>query len=94
MLDPVAGELVGVGCREDLVAGDLGGDDLGDDLWRCVRLWSDIRFGNGTYVTVGEPHDESVFWRIVLVLCLGDQPLTGVVIGLSLTTTTVFRLVA
>lgn len=33
VLDAVAGELVGVGGGEDLVAGDFGGDDLGHDLF-------------------------------------------------------------
>lgn len=33
VLDAVAGELVGVGSGEDLVAGDFGGDDLGHDLF-------------------------------------------------------------
>lgn len=46
-----------------------------------------------THVTVGEPHNEPVLGRIVLVLGLGDQPLTGVVVGLSLTTATVLCLV-
>jgi len=32
MLDAVGFELVGVGSSEDLVAGDLGGDDLADDV--------------------------------------------------------------
>lgn len=34
VFDAVAGELMGVGCSEDFVAGDLGGDDLGDYLKR------------------------------------------------------------
>lgn len=50
--------------------------------------------GLGTYVTVGEPHDESVLGGIVLVLRLSDQPLTGIIIGLSLTSATVLCLVA
>ena len=61
--DAVRLELVGVRGHEDLVAGDLGGNDLGDD------------------VLVGEADDEAVLGRIVLVLRLGDQPLTGIVIG-------------
>lgn len=49
--------------HEDLVAANLGVDNLGDD------------------VLVGEADDEAVLGRIVLVLGLGDQPLTGIVIG-------------
>jgi hypothetical protein len=56
-------ELVGIRGHEDLVAGDLGGDDLANN------------------VLVGEADDEAVLGRIVLVLRLGDQPLTGIVIG-------------
>jgi hypothetical protein len=35
----------------------------------------------GDDVLVGETDDEAVLGRIVLVLGLGDQPLTGIVIG-------------
>ena len=35
----------------------------------------------GDDVLVGEADDEAVLGRIVLVLRLGDQPLTGIVIG-------------
>lgn len=52
------------------------------------------RGGGEAYITVGEPHDKSVLGGIVLVLRLSDQPLTGIVVGLSLTSTTVFCLVA
>jgi hypothetical protein len=34
-------------------------------------------------IAVGESNDEAVFGRIVLVLGLGDQTLTGIVIGLQ-----------
>lgn len=61
--DAVGLELVGVRGHEDLVAGDLGGNDLSND------------------VLVGEADDKAVLGRIVLVLRLGDQPLTGIVIG-------------
>jgi len=44
-------------------------------------------------VAVGETDDETVFWCIVLVLCLGDQTLACVVIGLSGTTALVLSLV-
>jgi len=50
--------------------------------------------GSGTYITVGEADNETVLGRIVLVLCLGDQSLASIVIGLSLTPTTVLGLVA
>jgi hypothetical protein len=35
-------------------------------------------------VLVGETDDEAVLGRIVLVLGLGDQPLTGIVVGCRL----------
>lgn len=69
VVDAIALELVGVSSGVDLVASDLSGDDLGDD------------------VTVGEADDETVLGRVVLVLGLGDQALTGIVVGLTLTTT-------
>lgn len=47
-----------------------------------------------TYVTVGEPHDEPVLGGIVLVLGLGDEALTGVVVSLSLASATVLCLKA
>lgn len=65
VLDAVGLQLMGVGGSEDLVAGDLRGDDLADD------------------VAVGEADDQSVLGRAVLVLGLGDQTLTGVVVGLA-----------
>jgi hypothetical protein len=49
--------------HEDLVAANLGVNNLGDD------------------VLVGEADDEAVLGRIVLVLRLSDQPLTGIVVG-------------
>lgn len=45
-------------------------------------------------VAVGETNDHAVLGRIVLVLGLGDQALTGIVVGLTLTTTAVLGLVA
>jgi len=50
--------------------------------------------GSGTYITVGEADNETVLGCIVLVLRLSDQPLASIVIGLSLTPTTVLGLVA
>lgn len=76
VLDAVSLELVGVGRAEDLVAGDLGGHDLADD------------------VLVGEADDQAVLGSIVLVLGLGDEALTGVVIGLALLAALVLSLVA
>lgn len=76
LVDTVALQLVGVGRGEDLVTGDLGVDDLGDD------------------VAVGEADDHAVLGSVVLVLGLGDQALAGVVVGLTLTATTVLSLVA
>ena len=55
-----------VGRGEDDITGDLGVDDLGDN------------------VLVGEADDEAVLWRVVLVLRLGHEALSGIVIGLSL----------
>lgn len=72
----IALELMGVGAGKDLVASDLGVDDLGND------------------VAVGEANDQAVLGRVVLVLGLGHQALTGIVIGLSLPTTPVLSLIA
>lgn len=76
MLDTVALELVGVGAAEDLVAGDLGGDDLDDDI------------------AIGKADDEAVFGCVVFVFGLGDETLSGVVVGFTCATTLVFGLVA
>jgi hypothetical protein len=76
VLDTVSLELVSVGRAEDLVASDLGGHDLADD------------------VLVGEADDQAVLGSIVLVLGLGDEALTGVVIGLALLAALVLSLVA
>lgn len=48
----------------------------------------------GDDVLVGETDDQAVLGRIVLVLGLGDEALTGVVIGLALTTALELGLVA
>lgn len=76
VLDTVGLELVRVGRDEDLVARDLRGHDLADD------------------VLVGEADDQAVLGSIVLVLGLGDEALSGVVIGLALLTALVLGLVA
>lgn len=76
VLDTVGLELVRVGRDEDLVARDLRGHDLADD------------------VLVGEADDQAVLGSIVLVLGLGDEALSGVVIGLALLAALVLGLVA
>jgi hypothetical protein len=45
-------------------------------------------------VLVGEADDQAVLGSIVLVLGLGDEALTGIVVGLSLTSALVLGLVA
>lgn len=75
MFDPIALEFVGIGSAEDLVARDLGGDDLAND------------------VAIGEADDKAVFGRIVLVLCLRDQALAGIVVGLAMPAAFVLDLV-
>lgn len=96
VLDAVAGELVGVGRGEDHVAGDFGRDDLRDNLPESYQqgLIGEDSMGGGAYITVGEPHNEPVLGGIVLVLRLGDQPLTSIVVCLALTSATVLCLVA
>lgn len=76
VLDTVGLELVSVGRDEDLVARDLRGHDLADD------------------VLVGEADNQAVLGSIVLVLGLGDEALSGVVIGLALLAALVLSLVA
>lgn len=76
VLDTVSLELVSVGGDEDLVTGDLRGDDLADD------------------VLVGEADNQAVLGGVVLVLGLGDEALSGVVIGLALLAALVLSLVA
>jgi len=76
VLDTVGFEFVGVCSCENLVASDLGGYDLHDDI------------------AVGETDNEAVLWCIVLVLGLGDETLSCIVIGLSNTTALVLSLIA
>lgn len=76
VLDSIALELVSVGGAEDLVACDLGSDNLADDVF------------------VGEADNETILWGVVFVLSLGDEPLAGVVIGLSCSTTLILGLEA
>lgn len=44
-------------------------------------------------IVIGEADDETVLGSIVLVLCLGDQALAGIVVGLTSPTTFVLGLV-
>ena len=76
MLDSIALEFVSVGGAEDLVARDLGGDDLTDNI------------------LIGEADNEAILGSVVLVLGLGDETLSGVVVGLPFSTTLVLGLVA
>ena len=50
--------------------------------------------GRGTYIAVGEADDEPVLGSTVLGLVLGDQPLAGIVVGLSFSSSLVLRLEA
>ena len=70
VLDAVAGQLVGVGSSQNDVTGDLGRNDLGNN------------------VLLGETDNQPVLGAVVLGLVLGDQPLAGVVVSLTFTTTT------
>ena len=76
MFDTVGFELVGVRGTEYFVTGDLGGDNLADDI------------------TVGEANNEAVLWCVVLVLGLGDEALSCIVVGLSCPTALVLSLIA
>ena len=76
MLDSIALKFVGVCRAEDLVARDLRGDDLADNILVC------------------EADNEAIFGSVVFVLCLGDETLAGVVVGLPCSTTLVLGLVA
>ena len=61
------------------------GDELASDF-RGHDLANDI--------AVGKANDETVFWGIVFVLGLGDEPFTSVVVGLASTAALVLGLVA
>lgn len=63
-----------------------GGEDLVTRDLRVDDLSDDV--------AVGEANNQTVLGRIVLVLGLGDEALTGVVVGLTLTATAVLGLVA
>lgn len=88
-------------------ASGVGGSPVGQTLGDAVALQlvrvgggedlvtRDLRVDDlGDDVAVGEADDHAVLGRIVLVLGLGDQALTGIVVGLTLTTTAVLGLVA
>lgn len=74
----------------DAIALELVGVGAGEDL-----VTGDLRVDDlGDDVAVGEADDQAVLGGVVLVLGLGDQALTGIVVGLTLTATTVLGLVA
>jgi hypothetical protein len=74
----------------DAIALELVGVGAGEDL-----VTGDLRVDDlGDDVAVGEADDETVLGSVVLVLGLGDQALTGIVIGLALSATAVLGLVA
>lgn len=69
------GEAVVDAVARQLVCVGRGDDDVADDA-RVNDLADDV--------LVGEAHAEAVLGGVVLVLCLGDQALAGVVVGLAL----------
>lgn len=74
----------------DTVTLQLVGVSRGEDL-----VARDLRVDDlSDDVAVGEADDQAILGRIVLVLGLGDQALTGIVVGLTLTATAVLSLVA
>ena len=44
-------------------------------------------------IVIGEADDETVLGSIVLILCLGDQALAGIVVGLTSPTTFILGLI-
>ena len=52
----------------------------------CVSDLSDDNF-------VGEPDNQPIFGSVVLVLVLDDEPLSGVVVGLTLSSSSILDLV-
>ena len=74
----------------DAIALELVGVGAGEDL-----VTGDFRVDDlGDDVAVGEANDQAVLGSVVLVLGLGDQALTSIVVGLSLSATAVLGLVA
>lgn len=93
VLDSIALQFVGVSGGDNLVTGDFGVDNLGDDVAvgeADLQMLETISCMSSELPT----YDKTVLASRVLVLGLGDQALTGVVVGLSLTTTAVLGLVA
>lgn len=87
--------------------GGVGGSPVGQTLGETVALEfvgvgagqdlvaRDLRVDDlSDDIAVGETDDHAVLGRAVLVLGLGDQALTGIVVGLTLTATAVLSLVA
>jgi hypothetical protein len=88
-------------------AGSVGGSPVGQTVSNAIALelvgvgaGKDLVTGNfrvddlGDDVAVGEANDQAVLRSVVLVLGLGDQALTSIVVGLSLSATAVLGLVA
>lgn len=74
----------------DAIALELVGVGAGENL-----VTGDLRVDDlGDDVAVGEADNEAVLGSVVLVLGLGDQALTGIVISLALSATAVLGLVA
>jgi hypothetical protein len=87
--------------------GGIGGSPVGQTLSDTIALelvgvgagehlvTGDLRVDDlGDDVAVGETHNETVLGSVVLVLGLGDQALTGIVVGLALSAAAVLSLVA
>lgn len=93
VLDSIALQLVSISRGNNLVAGDFGVDNLGDDI--TVGEADLNHVSSCFHVVVNcQTYDKTVLAGRVLVLGLGDQALAGIVVGLSLTTTAVLGLVA
>lgn len=82
---------MGVGSSEDKVSLELGVHDLVRSVSNTVGLVSSNSAHLANDVLVGESDNEPVLGRGVLVLRLGYEPLTCVVVGLSLCRTSGVR---
>lgn len=74
----------------DTVGLELVGVSSAEDLIACDFGCDDLNDD----VAVGETDDQAVFGCVVFVLGLGDETLSGVVVGLTRSTTLVLGLVA
>jgi len=43
-------------------------------------------------VGAGNSDDKSVFWSVILVLVLGDQSLSGIIVGFTVSSSSIFGL--